>query len=109
MKLVFSSLLALSVIGFMVLTSTSPTIEASSASCGPAVHLPPGSKAVRAGGALMVTYPDGSLQAFDCSCSGSGACSELGTKDGVVCTTSNCSNCVMNVTLVKGGLRPKKM
>lgn len=103
MKPITGSLLAVLVIVFTALMSTSPTIEANSASCGPVVQLPAGSTVAPAGDSLLVTYPDGSQMAYDCQCSGSGACDELGTKDGVRCTTSNCSNCTMNVTIVEIG------
>lgn len=100
MKPVFSYLLVALVVVSMAFMGTSPTIEASSASCGPVVQLPAGSSMAPTGDALLVTYPDGSQAAFDCGCSGSGSCSEVGTSSGVECKTSNCGNCTMSVTAV---------
>lgn len=102
MKLAIGSLLAVLAIVFVVLMSTSPTIAASSAPCGTGVQLPAGSKLASTEDGLMVTYPDGSIIVYDCGCSGSGSCSEVGSPTGVRCETTNCSNCTLSATLVEG-------
>ena len=101
MKPVIGSLLAFSVLVCLVLMGTSLPIEAASpTSCGSAVQLPTGSTVIPVGDALMVIYPDGSADAYNCRCIGAGSCSEVGTSAGVECRTTNCGDCAMDITSI---------